>query len=101
MNSLATKQIEVRAAAVQVSDEALIIDLSDGRTVSAPLAWYPRLLHGTSAERQNHRLIGQGVGVHWPQLDEDISVEGVLAGRPSYESRDSFEKWLDSRSRAS
>jgi len=101
MNSLATKQIEVRAAAVQVSDEALIIDLSDGRTVSAPLAWYPRLLHGTSAERQNHRLIGQGLGVHWPQLDEDISVEGVLAGRPSYESRDSFEKWLDSRSRAS
>jgi hypothetical protein len=101
MNSLATKQIEVRAAAVRVSDEALIIDLSDGRTVSAPLAWYPRLLHGTSAERQNHRLIGQGLGVHWPQLDEDISVEGVLAGRPSYESRDSFEKWLDSRSRAS
>jgi len=101
MNSLATKQIEVRAAAVRVRDEALIIDLSDGRTVSAPLAWYPRLLHGTSAERQNHRLIGQGLGVHWPQLDEDISVEGVLAGRPSYESRDSFEKWLDSRSRAS
>jgi hypothetical protein len=101
MNSLATKQIEVRAAAVRVSDEALIIDLSDGRTVSAPLAWYPRLLHGTSAERQTHRLIGQGLGVHWPQLDEDISVEGVLAGRPSYESRDSFEKWLDSRSRAS
>jgi len=100
MNSLATKQIEVRAAAVRVRDEALIIDLSDGRTVSAPLAWYPRLLHGTSAERQNHRLIGQGLGVHWPQLDEDISVEGVLAGRPSYESRDSFEKWLDSRSRA-
>ena len=101
MNSLATKQIEVRAAAVRVRDEALIIDLSDGRTVSAPLAWYPRLLHGTSAERQNHRLIGQGLGVHWPQLDEDIRVEGVLAGRPSYESRDSFEKWLDSRSRAS
>ncbi len=101
MNSLATKQIEVRAAAVRVRDEALIIDLSDGRTVSAPLAWYPRLLHGTSAERQNHRLIGQGLGVHWPQLDEDISVEGVLAGRPSYESRDSFEKWLDSRSSAS
>jgi len=101
MNSLAAKQIEVRAAAVRVRDEALIIDLSDGRTVSAPLAWYPRLLHGTSAERQNHRLIGQGLGVHWPQLDEDISVEGVLAGRPSYESRDSFEKWLDSRSRAS
>jgi hypothetical protein len=101
MNSLATKQIEVRAAAVRVSDEALIIDLSDGRTVSAPLAWYPRLLHGTSAERQNHRLIGQGLGIHWPQLDEDISAEGILAGRPSYESRESFEEWLASRSRAS
>ena len=101
MNSLATNQIEIRATAVRVSDDALIIDLTDGRTVSAPLAWYPRLLHGTAAERQEHQLIGQGLGIHWPQLDEDISVEGILAGRPSYESRESFEDWLGSRSRAS
>ena len=99
MNSLATNQIEIRATAVRVSDDALIIDLTDGRTVSAPLAWYPRLLHGTATERQEHQLIGQGLGIHWPQLDEDISVEGILAGRPSYESRVSFEEWLASRSR--
>ena len=90
-----------KAQDVTVTEDLLIVALIDGRTISVPIAWYPRLLHGTSAERQNHRLIGQGLGVHWPQLDEDISVEGVLAGRPSYESRDSFEKWLDSRSRAS
>src|SRR5207249_276111 len=101
MNSLVTKQIEIRATAVRVSHDALIIDLTDGRTVSAPLAWYPRLLHATAAERQDHQLIGQGLGIHWPQLDEDISVEGILAGRPSYESRESFEEWLASRSRAS
>jgi len=101
MNSLATNQIEIRATAVRVSDDALIIDLADGRTVSTPLAWYPRLLHGSAAERQEHQLIGQGLGIHWPQLDEDISVEGILAGRPSYEGRDSFEEWLASRSRAS
>ena len=79
---------------MRVSDDALIIDLTDGRTVSAPLAWYPRLLRGTTAERQAHQLIGQGLGIHWPQLDEDVSVEGILAGRPSYESRESFEEWL-------
>ena len=101
MNSLATNQIEIRATAVRVSDDALIIDLTDGRMVSAPLAWYPRLLHGTATERQEHQLIGQGLGIHWPQLDEDISVEGILAGRPSYERRESFEEWLASRSRAS
>jgi Protein of unknown function (DUF2442) len=101
MNSLATNQIEIRATAVRVSDDALIIDLTDGRTVSAPLAWYPRLLHGTASERQEHQLIGQGLGIHWPQLDEDISVEGILAGRPSCESRESFEEWLASRSRTS
>jgi len=100
MNSLATKQIEIRATSVRVSDDALIVDLSDGRTVSAPLAWYPRLLHGTAAERDDHQLIGEGLGVHWPQLDEDISVEGILAGRRSHESRESFEQWLASRQRA-
>jgi hypothetical protein len=101
MTSLATKQIEIRATSVRVSDDALVVDLSDGRTVSAPLAWYPRLLNGTPAERDNHQLIGEGLGIHWPQLDEDISVEGILAGRGSHESRESFERWLASRPRAS
>ena len=97
MNSLATKQLEIRATSVRVSDDALIVDLTDGRTVSAPLAWYPRLLQGTAVERDNHEFIGEGVGIHWPQLDEDISIEGILAGRKSHESRESFERWLASR----
>src|SRR5438132_13209372 len=97
MTSLATKQIEIRASSVRVSDDALIVDLTDGRTVSAPLAWYPRLLHGTAAERADHQLIGEGLGIHWPQLDEDISVDGILAGRRSHESKESFEQWLASR----
>lgn len=97
MNSLATKQIEIRATSVRVSDDALIVDLSDGRTVSAPLAWYPRLLHGTAAERDEYQFIGKGLGIHWPRLDEDISVEGILAGRRSQESKESFEQWLTSR----
>jgi hypothetical protein len=97
MNSLATKQIEIRASSVRVSDDALIVDLSDGRTVSAPLAWYPRLLDGTAVERADHQLIGEGLGIHWPRLDEDISVEGILAGRRSHESKESFEHWLTAR----
>jgi Protein of unknown function (DUF2442) len=97
MNSLATKQIEIRASSARVTDDALIVDLTDGRTVSAPLAWYPRLLHGTAAERADHQFIGEGLGIHWPQLDEDISVEGILAGRRSHESKESFEHWLASR----
>jgi uncharacterized protein DUF2442 len=101
MNSLATTQIEIRATSVRVSDDALMVDLSDGRTVSTPLAWYPRLLHGTAAERDDHQFIGEGLGIHWPQLDEDISVEGILAGRQSHESKESFEQWLASRRRAS
>jgi Protein of unknown function (DUF2442) len=100
MTSLATKQIEIRATSVRVSDDALIVDLSDGRTVSAPLAWYPRLLYGTAAERDNYQLIGEGLGIHWPQLDEDISAEGILAGRRSQEGKESFERWLASRSRS-
>jgi hypothetical protein len=100
MNSLATNQIEIRATSVRVSHDALMVDLSDGRTVLVPLAWYPRLLHGTTAERGDHQLIGEGLGIHWPQLDEDISVEGILAGRRSHESKDSFEHWLASRPRA-
>lgn len=85
---------------VTVSDEAVQFELSDGRAVSAPLAWYPRLAHGTAAERAHWRVIGRGAGVHWPDLDEDISVEGVLAGRPSGESQASLKRWLESRGAA-
>jgi hypothetical protein len=83
---------------VAVSEDTLRVDLSDGRSVSVPLAWYPRLSHGSPAERKRWRLIGRGVGIHWEELDEDISVEGLLAGKPSGESQASFSKWLAKRS---
>ena len=82
--------------AVAVTDTVVQCDLSDGRTVSAPLAWYPRLVPGTPAERAHWRLVGRGDGVHWPDLDEDSSVEGVLAGGPSGESQVSLQRWLPS-----
>jgi hypothetical protein len=78
----------------------LTVDLVDGRTVSVPLAWYPRLAHASAPERENWRLIGRGEGIHWPDLDEDISVEGLLVGRPSGESQASFQRWLLSRKQA-
>lgn len=85
------------AIRARIIDGAVAVDLRDGRTVTAPLAWYPRLLHGSARERRNWRLIGGGVGIHWPDLDEDLSVESLLAGRPSAESQASLEKWLTSR----
>ena len=74
-----------------------MVELADGRSIAAPLAWYPRLLHGSDAERGNFRFIGGGEGIHWPDLDEDISIEGIVAGRPSGESQGSLQRWLDSR----
>lgn len=75
----------------------LMVRLADGRTVSTPLSRYPRLQHGTPAERKNWRLIGEGEGLHWPELDEDISVENFLADKPSGESQKSFQRWLAGR----
>ncbi len=86
------------AESVTVTKDTLSVDLSDGRTISVPLSWFPRLVHATLAERSNWRLIGKGHGVHWPDIDEDISIEGLLAGRDSGESQASFQKWLDQRS---
>ena len=88
------------AQGVSVSDDTLTVDLADGRTVSAPVAWYPRLSHGSVPERENWRLIGRGEGIHWPDLDEDISVESLLEGRASGESQSSLERWLRSRKQA-
>ncbi len=85
------------AEKVTVTEDTLSVDLSDGRTISVPVAWFPRLLHASSKERRNWRLIGKGQGIHWAELDEDISVEGLLAGKPSGESQLSFQKWLASR----
>lgn len=85
------------AIRVRVLSKALVVDLRDGRSVSVPLTWYPRLLHGSSRERRNCHLIAGGTGIHWPDLDEDLSVDGLLAGRPSTESRASLRKWLAGR----
>ena len=100
MTTSATEGRVALATGVTVSDEALAVELDDGRALSVPLAWYPRLLHGTAAERARWRLIGRGEGIHWPDLDEDISVEGILAGRPSAESQASLKRWLESRGAA-
>jgi hypothetical protein len=99
MTTLAIEFRMVSAQNVQVTDEALIVDLSDGRTVSVPLAWFPRLLHGTAEERNKWRLIGDGEGIHWPALDEDISVENLILGKSSGESQKSFKKWLEARAK--
>jgi len=86
----------VFAEDVKVTNDSITFKLSDGRTISAPIEWYPRLIHGTRKERTNWEL-GSGVGVHWPDLDEDISVENLLLGQPSGESQKSFQRWLDQR----
>lgn len=87
------------ATEVQVSTDTLTADLADGRTIAVPLAWYPRLSHATAEERQNWRLIAGGRGIHWPALDEDISVANLLNGQPSTESQRSLKKWLAGRAK--
>ncbi len=82
---------------VSITDDTLSVDLSDGRSISVPIAWFPRLLHSSVEERNNWRLIGNGQGIHWEEIDEDISIEGLLAGRPSGEYQKSFKKWLANR----
>jgi len=85
------------ATGVTVTDDALVVELADGRSVSVPLSWYPRLEHGSAEERGRWRFIGRGEGIHWPDLDEDISVENLIAGKQSGESQRSFARWLESR----
>ena len=92
-----TEILEIRAHSVEIDRDSLKVELVDGRSVSVPLAWYPRLMHGTDEQRRNWRFIGAGEGLHWPDLDEDISVENLLAGKPSGESQQSFKRWLAER----
>ena len=97
MSSSARESRTALALGVAVTDDAVTVDLVDGRTLSVPIAWYPRLAHATPAERANWRLVGRGEGIHWSDLDEDISVDGLLAGRASRESQASLDKWLRER----
>ena len=86
---------------MSVTDDALTVDLADGRTISVPLVWYPRLLQATAEERSHWRFIGDNVGMHWPDLDEDISVENIVLGKPSGESQRSFQRWIEERAKRS
>jgi hypothetical protein len=97
MTSSAVEAREALATGVAVSEDTLSVELADGRTIAVPLGWYPRLAHATPEERASWRLIGAGRGIHWPAIDEDISVANLLAGQPSAESQSSFKKWLAGR----
>jgi hypothetical protein len=96
---MTTLVLEMDPAAVDVviENEKLAVTLADGRTIIVPLTWYLRLLHGTAQEQNNWQLLGDGYAIEWPDLDEHIGVEGLLAGRRSGESQKSLERWLASR----
>jgi len=89
--------LPVGAQRVTTTEDALSVELCDGRSITVPLTWYPRLLHARESERERWRLIGKGEGIHWDDLDEDISTESLLAGRRSGESQESLKKWLTGR----
>lgn len=99
MSSSAVEVREALASRVEVSEDTLSVELADGRTIAVPLDWYPRLAHATAEERNSWRLIGGGRGIHWPEIDEDISVANLLAGQPSAESQSSFKRWLTARAK--
>jgi hypothetical protein len=92
---MSSLRAEAKAQRVAITDDSLAVDLIDGRTITVPLAWYPRLFHGKTEHRNNWRLIGDGGGIHWPDLDKDISIHNLLAGEPSGESQTSFKSWLE------
>jgi hypothetical protein len=97
MNTLETEIQGARAMGVRVDENVLAIDLTDGRTIITPLAWYPRLMYGTPQERASFEIIGDGRYIHWPALDEDLTVAGILAGHPSHENAESLKDWLATR----
>ncbi|HLE15542.1 MAG TPA: DUF2442 domain-containing protein [Anaerolineales bacterium] len=99
MNSLEIEIQLAKAKHVSITEDTMSVDLSDGRTISVPLAWFPRLVHGTQNERERWRLIGQGEGIHWPDLDEDISVANLILGKPSSENNRSLNRWLEERAK--
>ena len=82
---------------ITVDDTSLSVDLEDGRTVTVPIGWYPRLVHGTATERAFFHLSGAGYGIHWPDLDEDVGIEGLLLGKKSSENHASLGRWIEKR----
>jgi hypothetical protein len=100
MNTLIAEMQVVKATEVMVNDDTLTVELADGRSLSVPIAWYPRLLYANQAEREHWEWIGDGEGIHWPDLDEDISMEGLLLGRRSGESQPSLQRWLEARTKS-
>ena len=92
-----TTPLLARIIQIIVTDDTLAVDLEDGRSIAVPIGWYPRLAHGTAEERANFQLSAAGYGIHWPDLDEDIGVEGLLFGKKSTESSGSFARWLERR----
>ena len=97
MSSSGVEIQEARAQSARVTEKALAVELVDGRTITVPLVWYPRLWHGTPQERNHFEIVGDGAYLHWPDLDEDLTVAGLLAGRQSGESRESLRRWMASR----
>ncbi len=97
MTSSTVDTQHVHVTTVVVTDALLTVELSDGRTISVPLSWFPRLCHASPDERADWRLIGGGRGIHWSQLDEDISAENLIFGKPSAESQASLKRWLENR----
>ena len=97
MDTSATERSAPLARHVRVHEERLTVDLQDGRTITVPIVWYPRLSYATPAERDNWTIIAGGEGIHWPDLDEDLSVDGLLNGRPSGEGPASLKRWLQQR----
>jgi hypothetical protein len=94
MNTSATEMQDARAQAVRIDEDSLFVELADGRTMTVPLVWYPRLWYGSKEERSHFAILGDGSYLHWPDLDEDLSIAGILAGRRSGESAESLKKWL-------
>ncbi|HXJ95219.1 MAG TPA: DUF2442 domain-containing protein [Terriglobia bacterium] len=97
MSTSAVETERPRAQNVVLTEDTLTVDLMDGRTISVPLAWYPRLQRGKPSERRKWRLIGDGEGIHWPELDEDVSIDNLLTGKHSGESLASFQRWMEAR----
>lgn len=100
MISVTPTLVTARATNVTVTEDTLTVDLEDGRTISVPIGWYPRLAHGTTGERANWKISGAGYAIHWDDLDEDLGVEGLLIGKKSNESAESFARWLERRGTA-